>query len=170
MRLKDAERFPYNMTLGGIDNDTLLYDYGREVARQCRLLGVQAVFAPVLDVNSRPDNPVIGRRSFGENPERKPPRLGLLARARSGRSALRSQAFPGPRRHRHRQPQGAPRRRPLCRNSARCRPAPVCRLRSQRIRRSDGRPSECPRARQQRYGLVYVAAHYGGTAPQSPRL
>ncbi len=70
MRLKDAERFPYNMTLGGIDNDTLLYDYGREVARQCRLLGVQAVFAPVLDVNSRPDNPVIGRRSFGENPER----------------------------------------------------------------------------------------------------
>ena len=70
MRLKDAERFPYNMTLGGIDNDTLLYDYGREVARQCRLLGVQAVFAPVLDVNSRPDNPVIGRRSFGENPGR----------------------------------------------------------------------------------------------------
>ena len=70
MRLKDAERFPYNMTLGGIDDSSLLYDYGREVARQCRLLGVQVVFAPVLDVNSRPDNPVIGRRSFGENPTR----------------------------------------------------------------------------------------------------
>lgn len=69
MRLKDAERFPYNMTLGGIDDDTLLYDYGREVARQCRLLGVQIVFSPVLDVNSRPDNPVIGRRSFGEDPQ-----------------------------------------------------------------------------------------------------
>ncbi len=79
MRLNDAERFPYNMTLGGIDNDSLLYDYGREVARQCRLLGVQAVFAPVLDVNSRPDNPVIGRRSFGEDPER----VSLLGRAYS---------------------------------------------------------------------------------------
>ncbi|WP_295727756.1 glycoside hydrolase family 3 N-terminal domain-containing protein [uncultured Muribaculum sp.] len=70
MRLKDAERFPYNMTLGGIDDDTLLSDYGREVARQCRLLGVHVVFAPVLDVNSRPDNPVIGRRSFGEDAQR----------------------------------------------------------------------------------------------------
>jgi beta-glucosidase-like glycosyl hydrolase/CubicO group peptidase (beta-lactamase class C family) len=70
MRLKDADRFPYNMTLGGIDDENLLYEFGREAARQCRLLGVQVMFAPVLDVNSCPENPVIGRRSFGENPER----------------------------------------------------------------------------------------------------
>ncbi len=70
MRLKDVEGFPYNMSLGAIQNPQLLFDYGKETARQCRLLGLQVDFAPVLDVNSNPDNPVIGKRSFGEDPER----------------------------------------------------------------------------------------------------
>lgn len=70
MRLTDAPRFPYNMGLGAITDTTLLREYGREVARECRELGIHVNFAPVLDVNSNPANPVIGFRSFGENPRR----------------------------------------------------------------------------------------------------
>ena len=69
MRLTDAPRFPRNMVLGSIKSDSLLYLYGKEVARQCKELGIHINFAPVLDVNSNPNNPVIGNRSFGENPE-----------------------------------------------------------------------------------------------------
>ncbi len=67
MRVKGAPTFPYNMTLGAIRDPQLLYRYGEEMARECKALGIQVNFAPVLDVNSNPDNPVIGKRSFGEN-------------------------------------------------------------------------------------------------------
>lgn len=70
MRVKDTPRFPKNIALGAIQNMRLIYDYGREVARECRLLGIQADFAPDADVNSNPANPVIGSRSFGEDPRR----------------------------------------------------------------------------------------------------
>ena len=69
MRLTDAPRFPRNMALGAIKDDSLLYLYGKEVARQCKELGIHVNFAPVLDVNSNPRNPVIGSRSFGEDPQ-----------------------------------------------------------------------------------------------------
>ena len=69
MRLKEVPNFPRNLILGAIDDDMLLYNYGREVARQCRRMGIQVNFAPVLDVNDNPLNPVIGNRSFGESPE-----------------------------------------------------------------------------------------------------
>ncbi len=67
---KKTPRFPHNMALGAIRDDRLLYDYGLEMARECRLMGVQVNFAPDVDVNSNPANPVIGFRSFGEDPER----------------------------------------------------------------------------------------------------
>ena len=70
MRVKNTPRFPYNMGLGAIDNEQLLYEYGKEMARECRLMGIHVNFAPVLDVNSNPSNPVIGYRSFGEDPAR----------------------------------------------------------------------------------------------------
>ncbi len=70
MRVTGTTRFPYNMGLGAIEDEELLYRYGREVARECRLLGINVNFAPVLDVNSNPSNPVIGYRSFGEDPQR----------------------------------------------------------------------------------------------------
>lgn len=70
MRVPDTPHFPYNMSLGAIDDDSLLYQYGREVARECRRAGIHVNFAPVLDVNSNPANPVIGYRSFGEDPDR----------------------------------------------------------------------------------------------------
>ncbi|MCM1066533.1 MAG: serine hydrolase [Muribaculaceae bacterium] len=70
MRIKDAPRFPKNMALGAITDYKLIYEYGREMARECRLLGVNVNFAPDADVNSNPSNPVIGQRSFGEDPAR----------------------------------------------------------------------------------------------------
>lgn len=70
MRLKDTPSFPYNRVLGCIQNDSLLYEYGKEVARQCRLIGVQINFAPVADVDNNPNNPVINFRSFGSDPKR----------------------------------------------------------------------------------------------------
>ncbi len=70
MRVQGAPTFPYNMALGAIRDPQLLYRYGEEMARECKALGIQVNFAPVLDVNSNPDNPVIGKRSFGENPQR----------------------------------------------------------------------------------------------------
>ena len=69
MRLKEVPDFQRNLILGALDDDMLLYEYGREVARQCRRMGIQVNFAPVLDVNDNPLNPVIGTRSFGESPE-----------------------------------------------------------------------------------------------------
>ena len=68
MRMPNTPRFPKNMMLGAIQNDKLLYEYGAEMAKECKALGISVNFAPVLDVNSNPNNPVIGTRSFGEKP------------------------------------------------------------------------------------------------------
>lgn len=68
MRLSGTTRFPRNMTLGAIENDTLIEIYGKEVGRQCREMGIHINFAPALDVNSNMANPVIGNRAFGEDP------------------------------------------------------------------------------------------------------
>ena len=68
MRLRGTPVFPRNMVLGCIRDNRLIYEYGREVARQCRQIGVQVNFAPVADVNINPKNPVINTRSFGEDP------------------------------------------------------------------------------------------------------
>ena len=70
MRVKNTPRFPHNMGLGAISDNNLLYEYGREVGREMKLLGIDINFAPVIDVNVNPSNPVIGYRSFGENPQR----------------------------------------------------------------------------------------------------
>lgn len=69
MRLDSTIKFPRQMTLGAIQNDTLIYLMGAEIARQCRRLGIHVNFAPVVDVNNNPLNPVISNRSFGEDKE-----------------------------------------------------------------------------------------------------
>ena len=69
MRLSGTTRFPKNMMLGAIEENLLIEKYGQEVGRQCREMGIHINFAPDIDVNSNEDNPVIGSRSFGENPE-----------------------------------------------------------------------------------------------------
>lgn len=69
MRLDSVESFPKQMTLGALQNDTLIYQMGKMVALQCKRMGVHINFAPVVDINSNPANPVIGIRSFGEDKE-----------------------------------------------------------------------------------------------------
>ena len=69
MRLKNTPDFPRNRVLGCIDNDSLIYSYGKEVARELRQIGVQINFAPVADVDNNPRNPVINTRSFGSSPQ-----------------------------------------------------------------------------------------------------
>ncbi|MEE4116367.1 MAG: glycoside hydrolase family 3 N-terminal domain-containing protein [Marinilabiliaceae bacterium] len=67
MRLDNITDFPYQMTLGAIQDDSLLYLMGREVAAQMKRLGLHQNLAPVADINNNPNNPVINFRSFGEN-------------------------------------------------------------------------------------------------------
>ncbi|WP_373492618.1 glycoside hydrolase family 3 N-terminal domain-containing protein [Aquiflexum sp.] len=66
MRLDSVITFPKAMTLGALPNDDLIYEMGREIAYQFKELGMHINFAPVVDVNSNPNNPVIGYRAFGE--------------------------------------------------------------------------------------------------------
>ena len=67
MRLDSIIPFPWQMTLGAIQNEKLIYNMGRNIAKQCKMLGVNINFAPVSDINSNPNNPIIGNRSFGES-------------------------------------------------------------------------------------------------------
>ena len=69
MRVKKALAYPYQMTLGAITDDELIYEMGQQVAEQCQRMGIHVNFAPVADVNSNAANPIIGVRSFGENPQ-----------------------------------------------------------------------------------------------------
>jgi len=67
MRLDSTMNFPKQMTLGAIQDNTSIYKMGVEIGRQCKRLGVHINFAPVVDINSNANNPVIGVRSFGED-------------------------------------------------------------------------------------------------------
>ena len=70
MRIDSVMRFPWQMTLGAIEDEDLIYRMGEQIANQCKLLGVNINFAPVADINSNPRNPIIGNRSFGESPQK----------------------------------------------------------------------------------------------------
>ncbi|MGC1243407.1 MAG: glycoside hydrolase family 3 N-terminal domain-containing protein [Chryseosolibacter sp.] len=67
MRLDSTIHYPFQMTLGAVQDKDLIYDMGKAIAIQLKRTGVHMNFAPVVDVNNNPDNPVIGFRSFGEN-------------------------------------------------------------------------------------------------------
>ena len=67
MRLDSTVKFPYQMTLGAIQDNQLIYEMGKRIALHSKRLGVQINFAPVVDINNNPKNPVINYRSFGEN-------------------------------------------------------------------------------------------------------
>ncbi|MBS9767018.1 MAG: serine hydrolase [Flavobacteriaceae bacterium] len=69
MRLKETYRFPWNMTLGAIRDNTLIEKFGKHLGKQCKRIGIHLNFAPVVDINTNPKNPIIGNRSFGENRE-----------------------------------------------------------------------------------------------------
>jgi len=67
MRLDSVSKFPYQLTLGAQNDTMLIYEMGRAIGEQCRRIGVQVNYAPVVDINNNPNNPVIGYRSFGED-------------------------------------------------------------------------------------------------------
>ena len=69
MRLANTISYPYQLGLGSIQNEKIIYDMGKEIGRQCKRIGVHVNFAPVIDVNNNPNNPVINYRSFGEDPD-----------------------------------------------------------------------------------------------------
>jgi beta-glucosidase-like glycosyl hydrolase/CubicO group peptidase (beta-lactamase class C family) len=69
MRLDSTYRYPWNMTLGAIRDTKLIEKVGVKMGQESKRLGIHFNFAPVLDINTNPKNPIIGFRSFGENKE-----------------------------------------------------------------------------------------------------
>jgi beta-glucosidase-like glycosyl hydrolase/CubicO group peptidase (beta-lactamase class C family) len=67
MRLDSVTKYPYQLTLGALNDEALLYKMGKAIGEQCKRIGVHVNYAPVVDINNNPNNPVIGYRSFGED-------------------------------------------------------------------------------------------------------
>ena len=67
MRLDSTYAFPFNMALGAIKDNKLIERTGQQIGEHCKRLGVHFNFAPVVDINTNPNNPIIGNRSFGED-------------------------------------------------------------------------------------------------------
>lgn len=96
MRLDDAERFPYNYTIGAADDVVLTERIAEMMGQECRELGIHINFAPVADVNSNPNNPVIGFRAFGENPKKVAAHVEAAVKGMEKQSVLTSiKHFPG---------------------------------------------------------------------------
>jgi beta-N-acetylhexosaminidase len=68
MRLEDGSIFPNNMGLAATRNIDLAFKMGLAIAKECKAMGIHQNYAPVMDVNNNPDNPIINVRSFGEDP------------------------------------------------------------------------------------------------------
>ncbi len=67
MRLDSTVKYPRQLMLGALQDNQLIYNMGRQIAQQCKRIGVHVNFAPVIDVNNNANNPVINDRSFGED-------------------------------------------------------------------------------------------------------
>jgi beta-N-acetylhexosaminidase len=70
MRLDSTIAYPRQMMMGAISDDTLIYQMASDITKQLKRLGLHTNFAPVIDINNNPNNPVISSRSFGETPEK----------------------------------------------------------------------------------------------------
>ena len=66
-RFSAAHKFPWAMTLGAIQDNSLIYEMTSKIAEDCKRMGIYWDFAPVVDVNTNPSNPIIGNRSFGSD-------------------------------------------------------------------------------------------------------
>ena len=93
MRLDDAFSFPFNMTLGAIKDDSLIYEVGKRIGDHAKRLGVHINFAPVTDINTNPKNPIIGSRSFGEN------KLNVTKKSLAYLKGMQSQGIMGSAKH-----------------------------------------------------------------------
>lgn len=70
MRLDSVTKYPYQLTLGSINDENIIYRMGLAIGEQCKRIGVHVNYAPVVDINNNPNNPVIGFRSFGEDKDK----------------------------------------------------------------------------------------------------
>jgi beta-N-acetylhexosaminidase len=96
MRLKNTINYPRNLTLGAIQNDSLLYKTGQDMASQMARLGIHMNFAPSADVNTNAANPVIGFRSFGDNKTKVANKASAVARGLQNAKVIASaKHFPG---------------------------------------------------------------------------
>ncbi|MDR2205115.1 MAG: glycoside hydrolase family 3 protein [Flavobacteriaceae bacterium] len=68
-RIATAHKFPWAITLGAIRDKNLIYEMAQKIAEDCKRMGINWDFAPVVDVNTNPKNPIIGNRSFGSDVE-----------------------------------------------------------------------------------------------------
>lgn len=96
MRLFDGERFPYAYTIGAADDVELSERIASMMAQECQKMGIHINFSPVADVNSNPNNPVIGFRSFGENPKKVADHVKAFVRGMESNGIMTSiKHFPG---------------------------------------------------------------------------
>ncbi|MDX9882163.1 MAG: glycoside hydrolase family 3 N-terminal domain-containing protein [Prolixibacteraceae bacterium] len=95
-RLGSSLKYPVQMALGAVQDDSLIYRMGKEIGQQCRRLGVHINFAPVADINSNPENPVIGYRSFGSDKTKVAQKAWMYASGLQDAGALAcAKHFPG---------------------------------------------------------------------------
>ena len=96
MRLSNMERFPYQMTMGAMENDYALYQMGLSMGEQCKRLGVHINFAPVVDINTNENNPIIGFRSFGDKKEAVGHKAGMIMKGLQASGIMAcAKHFPG---------------------------------------------------------------------------
>jgi len=96
MRLDSTYRYPWNMTLGAIKDKKLIEKIGAQMGEQNKRIGVHFNFAPVLDINTNPKNPIIGFRSFGESKENVAESALALMKGYQGQGLLSTgKHFPG---------------------------------------------------------------------------
>ena len=69
MRLDSTFAYPWNMTMGAVKDNSLIERAGKRIGQHCKQIGMQFNFAPDIDINTNPANPIIGNRSFGEDKE-----------------------------------------------------------------------------------------------------
>ncbi|WP_179376958.1 glycoside hydrolase family 3 N-terminal domain-containing protein [Winogradskyella wichelsiae] len=96
MRLDSTYAFPWNMTLGAISDNKLVEQAGRQIGEHCKRLGVHFNFAPAVDINTNPKNPIIGNRSFGEDRDNVTDKgLAFMKGMQSAGTLANAKHFPG---------------------------------------------------------------------------
>ncbi|WP_299100436.1 glycoside hydrolase family 3 N-terminal domain-containing protein [uncultured Winogradskyella sp.] len=96
MRLDSTYAFPWNMTLGAITDNKLVEQTGRQIGEHCKRLGVHFNFAPAVDINTNPNNPIIGNRSFGEDRDNVTEKgLAFMKGMQSAGTLANAKHFPG---------------------------------------------------------------------------
>ena len=96
MRIDSVMKFPYAQAIGAVQDSTFIYELGRDFGKQLKLMGIHMNFAPVADINTNPNNPVINFRSFGEDKNEVAKRAWWIARGMQDAGIIAvAKHFPG---------------------------------------------------------------------------